>query len=84
METERLVDILSKSLPKLEVKTLVQTLTDMLKEVGVGSLGFTLTKKQAKALVNTLANSQREVDFETLNLDRDTNGKVSSIGRGDT
>ena len=38
----------------------------MLKEVGVETLGFTLTKKKAKALVNTLANSQREMDVETL------------------
>ena len=61
-----MVDTLSKSLPRLEVKTLVHTLTDMLKEVGVGRHGLTLTKKQAKAPVNTLANSQKEVDFETL------------------
>ena len=39
METERKVDTLSKSLPRLEVKTLVNTLTDMLKEVRVGTLG---------------------------------------------
>ena len=50
----------------MQVKTLFHTLTDMLKEVGVETLGFTLTKKKAKALVNTLANSQREVDVETL------------------
>ena len=50
----------------LEVKTLVHTLTDMLREVAVETLGFTLTKKKAKALVNTLANSQGEVDVETL------------------
>ena len=30
--------ILSMSLPKLEVKTLVNTLTDMLKEVELGNL----------------------------------------------
>lgn len=39
METERKVDTLSKSLPRLEVKALVNTLTDMLKEVRVGTLG---------------------------------------------
>ena len=50
----------------MEVKTLVHTLTDMLTEVAVETLGFTLTKKKAKALVNTLANSQGEVDVETL------------------
>ena len=50
----------------MQVKTLVHTLTDMLKEVGAETLGFTLTKKKAKALVTTLANSQREVDVETL------------------
>ena len=50
----------------MRVKTLVHTLTDMLKEVGVETRGFTQTKKKAKALVHTLANSQREVDVETL------------------
>ena len=77
------------SLPKLEVKTLVHTLTDMLKEVELRNLAsHSLTKKQARALVNTLANRQREVDFETLTntlikvqafLGRDTTRKVSSI-----
>ena len=38
----------------------------MLKEVGVVTLGCTLTEKKAKALVNTLANTQREMDVETL------------------
>ena len=38
----------------------------MLKEEGVETLGFTLTKKKANALVNNLANSQKEVDVETL------------------
>ena len=38
----------------------------MLKEVGVETLGCTLTKKYAKALVNTLANTQREMDVEKL------------------
>ena len=33
VKTERPLDTLSKSLPKLEVKTLVNTLTDKLKEV---------------------------------------------------
>jgi len=61
-----LVDTLSKSLQKLEVRTLLYTLTDMLKEEGVETFGFTLTKKKAKALVNTLANSQKQVDVETL------------------
>ena len=56
---------LSISLTKLEVKTLVHTLTDMLKEVELGNMA-SLTKKQVKALVNTLANRQRELDFETL------------------
>ena len=50
----------------MEVKTLVHTLTDMLREVAVETLGYTLTEKKAKALVNALANSQREVDVETL------------------
>ena len=50
----------------LEVKTLVHTLTGMLREVAVETLGFTLTKKKAKALVNTLANSQREKDVQPL------------------
>ena len=49
----------------LEVKTFFSTLTDMLKQVGVERLNFTLTKK-AKALVNTLANSQREKDVQPL------------------
>ena len=61
-----MVDNLSKYLQKLEVKTLVHTLNDILKEVGVGTLGFTLTKKEAKVLVSTLSNSQREVDAGTL------------------
>ena len=50
----------------LEVKTIFSTLTDMLKQVGVERLNFTLTKKKAKALVNTLANSQREKDVQPL------------------
>ena len=45
METERKVDTLSKSLPRLEVKTLVNTLTDMLKEVRVRTLGFLYNDK---------------------------------------
>ena len=53
------------SLRKLQVKTLVHTLTEILKEVELGHLASP-AKKQAKALVNTLANRQREVDFETL------------------
>ena len=57
---------LAKSLPKLEVKTLIDTLTDMLKEVGVATLGFTLKETKAKVLINTVANSQREVDVVTL------------------
>ena len=50
----------------LEVNTHVRTLTDMLKQVDVETLGFTLTKKKAKALINALVNSQREVDVATL------------------
>ena len=50
----------------LEVNTHVRTLTDMLKQVEVETLGFTLTKKKAKALINALVNSQREVDVATL------------------
>ena len=50
----------------MEVKTLVHTLTGMLREVAVETLGFTLTKKKAKALINALVNSQREVDVATL------------------
>jgi len=61
---ESLVDTLSKSLQKLEVKTLLYT--EMLNKVGVKTFGFTLRKKKAKALVNTLANSQKEVDVEKL------------------
>ena len=57
---------LAKSLPKLEVKTLIDTLTDMLKEVGVATLGFTLKETKAKVLINTVANSKREVDVVTL------------------
>ena len=38
----------------------------MLKKVGFETPGFTLTETKAKALGNTLANSQREVDVETL------------------
>ena len=56
---------ISINLLKVEVKTLVHTLTDMLKEVELGNMA-SLTKKQTKALVNTLANRQREVDFKTL------------------
>ena len=56
---------ISINLLKVEVKTLVHTLTDMLKEEELGNMA-SLTKKQTKALVNTLANTQREVDFETL------------------
>ena len=56
---------ISINLLKVEVKTLVHTLTDMLKEVELGNMA-SLTKKQAKALLNTLANRQRELDFETL------------------
>ena len=56
---------ISINLLKVEVKTLVHTLTDMLKEEELGNMA-SLTKKQTKALVNTLANRQREVDFETL------------------
>ena len=48
----------------MEVKTLVHTLTDMLRQIGVETLNLTLTKKKAKALVNGLLNSQREVDVE--------------------
>ena len=50
----------------MEVNTHVRTLTDMLKQVDVETLGFTLTKKKAKALINALVNSQREVDVATL------------------
>ena len=50
----------------MEVNTHVHTLTDMLKQVEVETLGFTLTKKKAKALINALVNSQREVDVATL------------------
>ena len=50
----------------MEVNTHVRTLTDMLKQVEVETLGFTLTKKKAKALINALVNSQREVDVATL------------------
>ena len=57
MEAERLVDTLSKSLLKLEGKTLIHTLTDMLNEVGVETLGCTL---------HTLSNGQREVDVKKL------------------
>ena len=57
MEAKRLVDTLSKSLLKLEGKTLIHTLTDMLKEVGVETLGCTLY---------TLSNGQREVDVKKL------------------
>lgn len=57
MEAERLVDTLSKSLLKLEGKTLIHTLTDILKEVGVETLGCTL---------HTLAEGQREVDVKKL------------------
>ena len=66
MEAEGLVDTLSKSLHKLEVKTLPYTVTDMLNVIGVEIFGFTLTKRNAKALVNTLANSQKAVDVEIL------------------
>ena len=66
MEAESLVDTLSRSLQKLKFKTLVCTLTDMLKEVGVETFGFTLRKKKANALVNTIANIKKEVDVETL------------------
>ena len=66
MEAKRLVETLCKSLLKLEVKTLVLTLIDMLKEKGIETPGFTLTETKAKAVVNTLANSQRELDVETL------------------
>ena len=38
----------------------------MLKVLGVETFGFAKTKKKAKALVNTLANSEKEVDVETL------------------
>ena len=38
----------------------------MLKELGVETLGFTLTKKKAKALVNTLVKSQKQMEVETL------------------
>ena len=38
----------------------------MLKEAGIETLGFTLTKKKAKALVKTLSKSPRQVDVETL------------------
>ena len=79
MEAERLVDSGSMSLPKLEVKTLVHTLTDMLKEVDLGHLAsHSLTKKQAKALVNIMANRERRVDFETLN---NTLMKVDALPR---
>ena len=78
MQTKKLVDTPSKSLPKLKVKTLVHILTDMLNKVAVGTHGFTLTKKQVKALVNTLAGSRKEVDFETL---RNTLIKVQALPR---
>ena len=67
MEAERGWSTLSlRAYQSLEVKTLVHTLTDMLREVAVETLGYTLTKKKAKALINALVNSQREVDVATL------------------
>ena len=67
MEAERGWSTLSqRAYQSLEVNTHVRTLTDMLKQVDVETLGFTLTKKKAKALINALVNSQREVDVATL------------------
>ena len=67
MEAERGWSTLSqRAYQSLEVNTHVRTLTDMLKQVEVETLGFTLTKKKAKALINALVNSQREVDVATL------------------
>ena len=67
MEAERGWSTLSQTAyQSLEVNTHVRTLTDMLKQVEVETLGFTLTKKKAKALINALVNSQREVDVATL------------------
>ena len=67
MEAERGWSTLSqRAYQSLEVNTHVRTLTDMLKQVEVETLGFTLTKKKAKALINALINSQRELDVATL------------------
>ena len=67
MEAERGWSTLSqRAYQSLEVNTHVRRLTDMLKQVEVETLGFTLTKKKAKALINALVNSQREVDVATL------------------
>ena len=67
MEAERGWSTLSqRAYQSLEVNTHVRALTDMLKQVEVETLGFTLTKKKAKALINALVNSQREVDVATL------------------
>ena len=67
MEAERGWSTLSqRAYQSLEVNTHVGTLTDMLKQVEVETLGFTLTKKKAKALINALVNSQREEDVATL------------------
>ena len=67
MEAERGWSTLSqRAYQSLEVNTHVHTLTDMLKQVEVETLGFTLTKKKAKALINALINSQRELDVATL------------------
>ena len=67
MEAERGWSTLSQTAyQSLEVNTHVRTLTDILKQVEVETLGFTLTKKKAKALINALVNSQREVDVATL------------------
>ena len=67
MEAERGWSTLSQTAyQSLEVNTHVRTLTDMLKQVEVETLGFTLTKKKAKALINALVNSHREIDVATL------------------
>ena len=48
MFRRRLVDTVSKSLKKLEVKTLVQTLTDMLNVIGFKTFPFNQKKSSRR------------------------------------